>query len=177
MNCLTSGGLFACTAIPPSSVNPFWDALTPTVTLEPPCFTRTTALAQQLPLLNGLPSTTRPRNNRPLPHQEPSSPLTLPSPSPLLPLSSDSSDSEGNAYIHKKRAYTHKKHHHTMSTLATVEPTSAKAPVLTEGDISPNVVVSTSITALNPALMVSPPVKTTKRLLSHLHYPPRKLKL
>jgi hypothetical protein len=126
-------------------VNPFWDALTTTVTLEPPRFTRTTALSQQLPILNGLTSATRSRSNRP-----PSSPLTtLPTPSPSLPLLSDSSDSEVDAYIHKKRAYIHKKNHHTMSTLAIVEPTSAKAPVLTEGDISPAVMMDFENAALD----------------------------
>jgi hypothetical protein len=77
-----------------------------------------------------------------------SSSRALPVPSsPLSPfsLSSDSSDSEGRAYIHQSRAYSQS----TMSSLATVEPTSAKAPILTEGDISPVVMMDFENAALN----------------------------
>jgi len=119
-------------------VNPSWDALTTAVTLEPPCFTRTTALMQQLPILDGLPVNTRIRNSRPPSKKNQSSSFTLPTPSsPNIP-SSDSSDSETGVYIHP---YICPNHQSTMSMLATVEPTSAKAPVLTEGDITPTVMM------------------------------------
>jgi len=60
----------------------------------------------------------------------------------LFSPSLNSSDSE-------KGAYTHLNHHSTVSTLATVEPTSTKAPVLTEGDISPAVMMDFENTALD----------------------------
>ena len=104
----------------------FGDALTIAVTLEQPCFTHTTALTQQLPILNGLTSNAHIRNSRPL--SQPKSQVP-PIPSSPFSLSSNSSDLEEHAYIHQN-------HQKTMSLLATVEPTSTKAPILTEGDIS-----------------------------------------
>jgi len=113
-----------------------------TVTVEHIRFTCTTTLSQQLPILDGLPSSTRVRNNRPSSRQQLSSPLTTSTlPSSFSP-SSDSSDSEKGAYIHLN-------HRSTMSVLATVEPTSVKAPVLTEGDISPTVMMDFENTTLD----------------------------
>jgi len=65
-----------------------------------------------------------------------------PVPSSSFSLSPDSSDSEECAYIPQICQPT-------MSTLATVKPTSAKAPVLTEGDISPAVMMDFENAALN----------------------------
>jgi hypothetical protein len=61
----------------------------------------------------------------------------------------DSSDSEEDAYIHKNCAYIHIDRSSTMSALAMVEPTSAKAPVLTAGDISPAVMMDFENAALD----------------------------
>ena len=49
-----------------------------------------------------------------------------------------------------------------MSTLATVEPTSAKAPVLTEGDISPAVMMDFENAALD--FFVSKSIPTEKQV-------------
>ncbi|KIJ99028.1 hypothetical protein K443DRAFT_8699 [Laccaria amethystina LaAM-08-1] len=118
--------------------------------LELLCFTRTTALAQQLPILEGLTTNTLHRNSRPLSRQNPSSSLNLlPTPSPPSSRLADSSDSEEDTYIHKNRAYIHIDRSSTMSALATVEPTSAKAPVLTAGDISPAVMMDFENAALD----------------------------
>jgi len=148
----------------------FWDALTSTVTLEPLCFTCTTTLAQQLPILEGLTTNALARNSHSLSHPKPSSSLNLPTPSPPPSVSSDSSDSEEDTYIHKNHAYIHKLHHSTMSALAMVEPTSTKAPVLTAGDISPAVMmdfenaaldffVSKSVPAEKQVTMIIPGIK------------------
>ena len=119
-----------------------WDTLTSTVTLDLPCFTRTTAITQQLPILNGLASNPCVRNSRPSSNSKSSSSQTQPVPSSSFSLSPDSSDSEEHTYIPRIRQPT-------MSALATVEPTSAKAPVLTEGDISPAVMMDFENAALN----------------------------
>ena len=90
-----------------------------------PRFTRATVVNRQLPLLHGLEPTTRNRSTRPqrvLQRQ------------PSFTLSSDSSCDE-------KRAYTQQKQPSVMSTTATVEPTSGKAPVLTSGDVTPSVMM------------------------------------
>jgi len=111
--------------------------------------TCTTASAQQLPILDSLVPATRVRNN--CQHSQPSSIAQQPrSPSPLPPasppssfcLSSDSSNSEACAYTQPKGNFT-------MSTPAAVEPTSAKAPVLTAGDISPGVMMDFKNAALD----------------------------
>jgi hypothetical protein len=60
----------------------------------------------------------------------------------LFYLSSDSSDDEKNAYIQLNPQTT-------MSMLATVDPTSTKVPMLTEGDISPSVMMDFENTALD----------------------------
>ena len=49
-----------------------------------------------------------------------------------------------------------------MSTLATVEPTSAKAPILTEGDISPAVMMDFENAGLN--FFVSKSIPTEKQV-------------
>ena len=133
--------------------------LTSTVTLEPLCFTRTTALAQRLPILKGLTTNTLARNSCSLSCPKPSSSLNLPTDSPPPSVSSNSSDSEEDAYIHKNHAYIHKLHHSTMSALAMVEPTSAKAPVLTAGDISPTVMMHFKNAALDFFVLKSVPAE------------------
>ena len=130
-----------------------------TVMLEPLRFTRTTAVAQQLPILKGLTTNTLPRNSRPLSCQNPSLPLKLPTPPPPSSVSSNSSDSEEDAYIQKNHAYIRQVHLSTMSALATVEPTSAKAPVLTAGDISPAVMMDFENAALDFFVSKSVPAK------------------
>ena len=99
-------------------------------TLEIPRFTHASALTQQLPILEGLPPTSHPRNNRQ--SSVTAHPLSIPLPSSLpssFILSSDSSDNEYLPHIPPK----------IMSTLAIVEPMSGKAPVLTAGDLTPAV--------------------------------------
>jgi len=99
--------------------------------LENPRFTCASALTQQLPILDRLVPTPHLRNNRQPPrlNRLHSPPPLSDSPSSFI-LSTDSSDNDNHAYIHPKPI---------MSTLATVEPTSGKAPVLTTGDLTPAV--------------------------------------
>jgi len=78
--------------------------------------------------------------------------------SPNYP-SSDSSDSEPDTYTH---TYSQQNHQSTISTLATVEPTSAKAPILTEGDISPAIMMDFENTALD--FFVSKSVSADKQV-------------
>jgi len=120
-----SGGQFAFTASCISTVR--------VSILENPCFTRASGLTQQLPILDGLVPTLHARNNRQLSKSNHLHSLPPPSnSSSSFVLSTDSSDDDNHAYIHPKT---------TMSTLATVEPTSGKAPVLTTGDLTPAVVM------------------------------------
>jgi len=113
-----------------------------TITLDLPRFTRTTASTQQLPILDGLAPNSHAKSARHT-SQHPELAQSSPPTSSLSPfrLSSESSDEEG-AYIHTKR-------HMNMSTTASVEPTSGKAPVLTAGDISPAVMMDFENAALD----------------------------
>jgi len=96
--------------------------------LENPCFTHASALTQQLPILDGLVPTLHACNNRQLSKSNHLHSSPLPHNSSLsFVLSTDSSDNDNHTYIHPKT---------TMLTLATVEPTSSKAPVLTTGDLT-----------------------------------------
>ncbi|EDR01163.1 uncharacterized protein LACBIDRAFT_333567 [Laccaria bicolor S238N-H82] len=140
--------------------------------LEHLCFTCTTASAQQLLILNGLTLTTQVRNNRLL-SQQPLPPPTSPSVSILLssPLSSPpSSFCLSSDSYDEKHAYTQSKSFSKMSTLASVDPTSTKAPILTQGDISPAVMmdfenaaldffISKSIPANKQVTMIIPGIK------------------
>ena len=90
-----------------------------------PRFTCATVVNRQLPLLHSLEPPTRHRSTRP--------PHILQRQTPFM-LSSDSSCDEKHAYIQRKPPST-------MSTAATVEPTSGKAPVLTSGDVVPSVMM------------------------------------
>lgn len=136
--------------MPSPFVNSFFgDVLTSIITLDPPYFTHTTALTQQLPILNSLTSNIHHGSSCSSSRQIQSAPLTFLIPSSLLLSSSDSSDSEQGTYIH---AYIHQNstnHHLIMSTLTAVEPTSTKAPILTEGDISPAIMMDSENAALN----------------------------
>ena len=84
-------------------------------------FTCATATVRQLPILHGLEPTTCPRITRQTTRR--------PRPVSFHP-SSDSSSDESHAYIPQ-----------TMSTNASVESTSSKAPVLTGGDVTPAVMM------------------------------------
>ena len=126
----------------------FWDVLTSVIMLDPPHFIHTTALTQQLPILNSLTSNIHHRSSYSSSRQIQSAPLTFPIPSSLLLSSSDSSDSEQGTYIHASIHQNSTNHHSTMSTLTAVEPTSTKAPILTEAEISPAIMMDFENAAL-----------------------------
>ena len=88
-------------------------------------FTHATATTCHLPLLNELQPPTRRRQTRPSRSTQRPSSFTL---------STDSSSDHQRAYILPKVT-------HSMSNTATVEPTSGKAPVLTNGDVTPSVMM------------------------------------
>jgi len=121
---------------------------------------------QQLPILEGLVATSHPCNNcQPIVltyHHSPP-PLST-SPSSFILLSDSDSDNH-HTYISLKSSATI-----PMSTLATVKPTSSKAPVLTAGDLTPAVAmdfenaaqdffIAKSVPANKQVLLILPGIK------------------
>ncbi|EDQ99980.1 uncharacterized protein LACBIDRAFT_334571 [Laccaria bicolor S238N-H82] len=124
-----SGGPHACTNYFPAVISAVpsvftiitCNQLSPCPLSVSPCFTHTTAVNRQLPILDGLVLTTCPQNTCQTTHNmHPSS----------FHLSSNSSSDESHTYIPQK-----------MSSTASVESTSGKAPVLTGRDVTPAVIM------------------------------------